>query len=334
MTAAPTARAAEQVAAERQCRFDPQHRGGCLTEGERAVLALRDDDAASEKLPDDTAPVLIAQIGAETVRAEAVVALLGDALGLRPAQEVDQVAGAERLDPAVREAFKLKFNQDIYEGYGATETAPVASVNLPDALDVSYLQVQRGGKLGTVGMPLPGTGLKIVDPQTFAELPTGEAGMVLIGGPQLMQGYLNDPERTAKAIREIDGERWYVTGDQGRLDEDGFLTIVDRYSRFAKIGGEMVSLGAVEQALAKAVADPEIELLAVNLPDARKGERIVVLHTGELDGAAIEKTLLAQGVGGLLLPSVWLAADSLPKLCTGKADVAVAERPYILYRAM
>lgn len=236
------------------------------------------------------------------------------------------VAGAERLDPAVREAFKLKFNQDIYEGYGATETAPVASVNLPDALDVSYLQVQRGGKLGTVGMPLPGTGFKIVDPQTFAELPTGEAGMVLIGGPQLMQGYLNDPERTAKAIREIDGERWYVTGDQGRLDEDGFLTIVDRYSRFAKIGGEMVSLGAVEQALARAVADPEIELQAVNLPDARKGERIVVLHTGTLDGAAVEKTLLAQGVSGLLLPSAWLAVDSLPKLGTGKADVAGAKR--------
>ncbi len=150
--------------------------------------------------------------------------------------------------------------------------------------------------------------------------------MVLIGGPQLMQGYLNDPERTAKAIREIDGERWYVTGDQGRLDEDGFLTIVDRYSRFAKIGGEMVSLGAVEQALAKAVADPEIELQAVNLPDARKGERIVVLHTGTLDGAAVEKTLLAQGVSGLLLPSAWLAVDSLPKLGTGKADVAGAKR--------
>ncbi|PKG47323.1 MULTISPECIES: acyl-[ACP]--phospholipid O-acyltransferase [Halomonadaceae] len=139
------------------------------------------------------------------------------------------VAGAEKLDEDARARFELKFHKPVYEGYGATEVAPVASVNLPDALGVNYQQVQRGSKPGTVGMPLPGTSFKIVKPESFEELPTGEAGMVLISGPQIMQGYLNEPQRTAQAIHEMDGQRWYITGDKGFIDEDGFLTLVERY---------------------------------------------------------------------------------------------------------
>ena len=139
------------------------------------------------------------------------------------------VAGAEKLDEVARIRFELKFHKPVYEGYGATEVAPVASVNLPDALGVNYQQVQRGSKPGTVGMPLPGTSFKIVKPESFEELPTGEAGMVLISGPQIMQGYLNEPQRTAQAIHEMDGQRWYITGDRGFIDEDGFLTLIDRY---------------------------------------------------------------------------------------------------------
>ena len=139
------------------------------------------------------------------------------------------VAGAEKLDEDARARFELKFHKPVYEGYGATEVAPVASVNLPDALGVNYQQVQRGSKPGTVGMPLPGTSFKIVKPESFEELPTGEAGMVLISGPQIMQGYLNEPQRTAQAIHEMDGQRWYITGDKGFIDEDGFLTLIDRY---------------------------------------------------------------------------------------------------------
>tara|TARA_R110000824_G_scaffold401791_1_gene616505 strand:- start:19996 stop:23181 length:3186 start_codon:yes stop_codon:yes gene_type:complete len=139
------------------------------------------------------------------------------------------VAGAEKLDEDARIRFELKFHKPVYEGYGATEVAPVASVNLPDALGVNYQQVQRGSKPGTVGMPLPGTSFKIVKPDSFEELPTGEAGMVLISGPQIMQGYLNEPQRTAQAIHEMDGQRWYITGDKGFIDEDGFLTLIDRY---------------------------------------------------------------------------------------------------------
>ena len=139
------------------------------------------------------------------------------------------VAGAEKLDPEVRKAFRLKFNQDIYEGYGISETSPVASVNAPDKLDTNDWRVQRGGKIGTVGMPLPGTSFRIVDPDTMNELPTGEDGLILIGGPQVMLGYLNDPEKTDEAITEMDDVRWFKTSDKGHLDQDGFLTIVGRY---------------------------------------------------------------------------------------------------------
>lgn len=136
------------------------------------------------------------------------------------------VIGAETLDERICNDFKLKFHKPIYIGYSATETAPVASVNLPDALGRHNQQIQQGSKAGTVGMPLPGTSFKIVDPESMGELPTGEAGMILISGPQVMLGYLNAPQRTATAIKEIDGHRWFVTGDRGFIDEDGFLTLV------------------------------------------------------------------------------------------------------------
>jgi len=154
------------------------------------------------------------------------------------------VAGAEKLQKKVYQDFKDRFNLEIYEGYGVTETSPAASANIPDILLVDDgFKVQKGSKLGTVGLPFVGTSFRVVDPDTFEELPTGEAGMILIGGTQVMKGYIKNPKKTKEVIKVIDGIRWYVTGDKGYLDSDGFLTIVDRYSRFAKIGGEMVSLG-------------------------------------------------------------------------------------------
>lgn len=140
------------------------------------------------------------------------------------------VVSAENLDEQVCSDFVLKFHKPIYKGYGATETAPVASVNLPDSLGAHYQTIQKGSKAGTVGMPLPGTSFKIVEPESFAEQPTGEAGMILISGPQVMQGYLSDPKRTAAAIKELDGQRWFVTGDKGFIDEDGFLTLIGRWA--------------------------------------------------------------------------------------------------------
>lgn len=138
------------------------------------------------------------------------------------------IASAEKLDANVRESFKLKFNKDIYEGYGTTETTPVASVNLPDQVDTSTWHYQPGSKDGTVGMPLPGSNFRIVDPETLDELPVGEDGLILIGGTQVMQGYLGDPDRTAEVITHIGNRRWYKSEDRGHLDEDGFLVIVDQ----------------------------------------------------------------------------------------------------------
>ncbi len=235
------------------------------------------------------------------------------------------VSGAEKLNPAVREAFKLKFNKEIYEGYGATETTPVASVNIPTVLSTDDWKVQVGEKHGTVGMPLPGTSFKIVDPESFEELPTDEDGMILIGGAQVMQGYLHNPEKTQQAIREMDGVRWYITGDKGHLDNDGFLTIVNRYSRFAKLGGEMISLSAVESKVQAAIqaSDPslgEIEVIAVNLPDDKKGERIILLTELELDPRALQQAMLADGCNPLMIPSEIIQVEALPKLGSGKVD--------------
>lgn len=234
------------------------------------------------------------------------------------------VAGAEPLNIETRDAFQARFGGLVLEGYGCTETAPVAGANLPDAIDQDSLRVQAGNRPGTIGMPVHGTSFRIVDPETFEELPTGNEGMILIGGPQVMQGYLGDAERTARAVREIGGTRWFVTGDKGSLDADGFLTIRDRYSRFAKIAGEMVSLGEVEQAIRACLDDAGLDLVALNFPDERKGEVIVVLHEGALDGRALEKAMLAAGVPGLMIPSRWLPTDAVPKLGSGKTDYVAA----------
>ncbi len=236
------------------------------------------------------------------------------------------VAGAEKVDYSVREAFQKKFHKLIFEGYGATETAPVAAVNLPDALDINYLQVQRGAKIGSVGMPLPGTSFKIVDPESFTELATGDAGMILISGPQVMQGYLDDSARTESVLRELNGQRWYVTGDKGYLDDDGFLFIVDRYSRFAKISGEMVGLASVEQAVKATLTDPDTALMAVSVPDASKGERIVLLSETPLDTQAARAAMLENGASPMMVPSYWFTVEALPSLGSGKPDIAGAKR--------
>ncbi|PKF61578.1 acyl-[ACP]--phospholipid O-acyltransferase [Psychromonas sp. psych-6C06] len=235
------------------------------------------------------------------------------------------VAGAEKLNEQVKTDFESKFNKKILEGYGTTETTPVASVNMPDQLHQNDWQVQVGGKAGTVGMPLPGTSFKIVDPETFQPLAIGEAGLVLIGGAQVMLGYLGAPEKTQQVIKEIDNQRWYVSGDKGKLDEDGFLTILDRYSRFAKIGGEMISLGAVEQAVLNAVQQ-DIDVVAIACKDPQKGENIVLLHQGEIDKKQIKQTMLADGCNPLMLPKSYFMVEEVPKLGSGKTDFSQAKK--------
>jgi len=235
------------------------------------------------------------------------------------------VAGAERLNPEVRNAFKLKFNKEIYEGYGATETTPVASVNVPDRIALDDLSTQLGNKPGTVGMPLPGGSFRIVDPATLETSPVGEDGLILFGGTQIMLGYLNEPEKTAAAIIELDGRKWYKTGDKGHLDKDGFLIIIDRYSRFAKIGGEMISLSAIETAI-RTLLTEEIEILATAIPNEKKGEQVVLLVAGNIKTEEI-KTLIDQSeLNPLMRPASLIAVDEIPKLGSGKSDFSRAKQ--------
>ncbi|TQV75991.1 acyl-[ACP]--phospholipid O-acyltransferase [Exilibacterium tricleocarpae] len=230
------------------------------------------------------------------------------------------VAGAEKLNQSTREAFERKFSKTIYEGYGTTETTPVASVNVPDALDTGYWRVQYGNRPGSVGLPLPGTSFRVVDPDTLENLPLGENGLIMISGTQVMMGYLDDEEKTAQAIVELDGRRWYKTGDKGHISKEGFLTIIDRYSRFAKIGGEMVSLGAVEEKVKSILDSDEVYFVAVSMPDEKKGERIVLLMEGDTDPAEIRSRLIAGGIDNLLLPASIHKIEEIPRLGTGKTD--------------
>jgi len=135
------------------------------------------------------------------------------------------VSGSEPLSEQVRGDFELKFGKTVYQGYGATETSPVASVNIPDAMDITDWKVQQGNAAGTVGMPLPGTSFRIVDPDTLEQRPLEEDGLVLIAGNQVMSGYLDDAEGTSRVISEIDGMRWFHSGDLGHLTQEGFLVI-------------------------------------------------------------------------------------------------------------
>jgi acyl-[acyl-carrier-protein]-phospholipid O-acyltransferase/long-chain-fatty-acid--[acyl-carrier-protein] ligase len=233
------------------------------------------------------------------------------------------IAGAEKLQREISAAFRKRFKKPIHEGYGCTELSPVANVNTPfPNLDSPHLK--DNNKAGAVGKPIPGTRNRIADPDTLEELPLGTAGMIMVAGPQVMLGYLNNTAQTAKVVVEIDGLRWYVTGDKGSVDEDGFLTIQDRYARFAKISGEMIGLGTVEDVIRKAIDDEDTEVMAINIPDPKKGEIIVILATRDLDEQALRPQLHAGGLNNLALPAAYITVDAIPKLGSGKADYATA----------
>ena len=230
------------------------------------------------------------------------------------------VAGAEKLPQELSDKFEDKFGVRPVEGYGATELSPLVSVNVPPQRSQTN---QVDLKEGTVGRPVPGVTAKTVDPETYADLPQGTPGMLLIKGPNVMKGYMHDEEKTAGVVR--DG--WYVTGDIAEIDKQGFIRITGRLSRFSKIGGEMVPHENIEEAIRKFVEtdDEEQILVAVTaVPDAKKGERLVVLHR-EISKSAAEicKHLAEQGLPNLWIPSVdsFVQVEEIPVLGTGKLDL-------------
>jgi acyl-[acyl-carrier-protein]-phospholipid O-acyltransferase/long-chain-fatty-acid--[acyl-carrier-protein] ligase len=228
------------------------------------------------------------------------------------------IVGAEKLTDRVADAFEEKFGIAPREGYGCTECSPIVAVNAPDYRARGLRQV--AGKRGRIGHPIPGVTVRIVDPDTFAPRPTGEEGLLVVKGPNVMKGYLGRPDLTAEAIR--DG--WYHTGDIARMEEDGFLVLTDRLSRFSKIGGEMVPHVKIEETLHAAVGTAERVLVVTGVPDEKKGERLVVLHT--LPEPQLRE--LTGRLGGLGLPNLWMPraesfhrVDAIPVLGTGKTDL-------------
>jgi len=228
------------------------------------------------------------------------------------------MAGAEKLSERVSIAFEDHFGIRPLEGYGCTECSPVVAVNTSDFRAADFRQV--GSKRGTIGHPLPGIGIRIVDPETRDILPPGQPGLLLVRGPNVMRGYLNRPDKTSEVL--IEG--WYNTGDIAAMDEDGFLRITDRLSRFSKIGGEMVPHIKLEETLHELADSPEQVFAVTAVPDEKKGERLIVLTTladEKLDG------ILAQ-LATVDLPALWkprpdqfLRIEALPYLGTGKLDL-------------
>jgi acyl-[acyl-carrier-protein]-phospholipid O-acyltransferase/long-chain-fatty-acid--[acyl-carrier-protein] ligase len=231
------------------------------------------------------------------------------------------MAGAEKLPERISIAFEDHFGIRPLEGYGCTECSPVVAVNTIDFRAASFRQV--GAKRGTIGHPLPGITVKIVDPETQQVVGVNEPGLLLVRGPNVMKGYLNRPEKTAEVLR--DG--WYNTGDIAMVDEDGFLRITDRLSRFSKIGGEMVPHIKVEEKLQELAGVSEQAFLVTAVPDEKKGERLMVLHT--LADAKLEECL--ELFAKCDLPALWrpradqfVHVETLPYLGTGKLDLRKA----------
>ena len=239
------------------------------------------------------------------------------------------VSGAEKLREEVRIDFKKRFGKDILEGFGTTETSPVATCNLPDVIAPDYT-VQVGQKTGTVGMAIPGTTIKIVDPQSFEELEANEEGMILISGIQVMKGYLNDEEKTSKVLKIINSKTYYISGDKGKIDEDGFLTIVDRYSRFAKLAGEMISLGNIEDKISKLIDLDEnnlVDFIITTTEDEKKGEKIILLisHVSEEYISQLKDKILNSFDNKLMIPNIIKIVEEIPRLGSGKKDFAKAK---------
>ncbi len=232
------------------------------------------------------------------------------------------IAGAEKLRPEMRETFKLKFGKDLYEGYGCTELTPLAAINAPNVLLDDFLTMEKCSDNSSIGLPPPGTVTAIINPETNEFLHQGEEGMLVVTGPQVMKGYLKDEAKTSSVILEIDGRRWYKTGDKCTITKDGFIQILGRYSRFAKLGGEMISLTAVELRIAETGIMGEHEFAITAVPDSVKGERIVLLVKDDatLDTEEISRSLRKSGIPPLMQPGSVFGVEAIPKLGSGKWD--------------
>jgi acyl-[acyl-carrier-protein]-phospholipid O-acyltransferase/long-chain-fatty-acid--[acyl-carrier-protein] ligase len=226
------------------------------------------------------------------------------------------IAGAEKLREPIARGYKEKYGIEILEGYGCTELAPVVAVNIPD---VTYdNEKQIGNKPGTVGHPIPGVAVKVIDPDSGNPLPYGTAGMLLAKGGNLMLGYLGQPKLTAEAMRE----GWYITGDIASVDEDGFIRITDRLSRFSKVGGEMVPHVKIEEVINEILGSADSAVTAI--ADPQRGEKLVAFYSAN----GVTSHELWEKLNQSELPKLWIPkredlhpVNTLPLLGSGKVDL-------------
>jgi len=231
------------------------------------------------------------------------------------------ITGAEKLPLDLAKAFEERFNQHVFEGYGLTETSPVISVNLPEPNPKrSGEQVQPSSRLGSVGKMAPGIAAEIRNPETDQKLSLHDTGMIWFRGVNIFEGYLDDPQRTAAVLQDS----WLKTGDIGRFDEDGFLYIEGRLSRFSKVGGEMVPHESIEQKIIDllGLAGKDERLIAImGVQDEAKGEALVLLSAVDVDLAQLRDKLRDAGVPNLWIPKKICRVDSIPVLASGKLDL-------------
>ncbi len=267
----------------------------------------------------------------DAIRDEQATVLLGAPTFIRPILKKAQpgelrsldlvVTGAEKLPDDLFRAFHTAFHIEILQGYGLTETTPATNINQPHPpIVTSTGEPQLGKKAGAVGRLMPGITARIIDPDTGRELPDTETGIVLFKGANVFEGYLDDVAKTRAAFR--DG--WFVTGDLGRFDHDGFLYIEGRLSRFSKIGGEMVPHGTIEQKIVEVFEIDETAgyaAVVMGVPDAVKGEALVLLTTLPLTIDEVRTKLHDAGLTGLWVPRIIRRVEKIPVLGTGKLDL-------------
>jgi acyl-[acyl-carrier-protein]-phospholipid O-acyltransferase/long-chain-fatty-acid--[acyl-carrier-protein] ligase len=236
------------------------------------------------------------------------------------------ITGAEKLPDELAKAFEARFGKAVLQGYGLTETSPVASVNLPDLKPTKPGEsVQPTNRVGSTGKLLPGMAAEIRDSDSDQKKSLHDTGMLWLRGPNIFEGYLDAPEQTAEVLR--DG--WFKTGDIGRFDEDGFLYIEGRLSRFSKIGGEMVPHETIEQKIVAVLTTEEHSerfIAIVGVTDAAKGEALVLLSSIDVDLPKLRATLAETGVPNLWIPKVVRRVDAIPLLASGKLDLADCKR--------
>lgn len=234
------------------------------------------------------------------------------------------VVGAEKLKSEIASAFEEKFGITPMEGYGCTELSPIVSLNLPDIKDERLRISEVLHKTGKIGLPLPGITVKVVDQDTRESLGANENGLLYVKGPNVMKGYLNNPEKTQEVIH--DG--WYFTGDIANIDEDGFIAITDRLSRFSKIGGEMVPHIKIEEKMHSILKVTEQVCVVSSVGDAKKGEKLVVLCLKDVDVPSLVDALKQSDLPNLWVPSAenFHKVDAIPILGTGKLDLGTIKK--------